>query len=83
MNIIKALEKRGWFIHGSLTNASEEGLPKVMSLMECSKLYRIGINRLREICSDEDCPFVLRVGSRKKLVKTKQFEEWFTEAKAV
>ena len=52
---------------------------KTMTIQECSELYKIGVNRLRQICKADYCPFVLRVGTRKKLIKTKEFEKWLSQ----
>ena len=56
---------------------------KTMTIKECSKLYKIGVNRLRQICKADYCPFVLRIGTRKKLIKTKEFEKWLSQCEAI
>ncbi len=56
---------------------------KTMTIQECSELYKIGVNRLRQICKADYCPFVLRVGTRKKLIKTKEFEKWLSQCEAI
>jgi len=56
---------------------------KTMTIKECSQLYKIGVNRLRQICKSEYCPFVLKIGTRKSLIKTKEFEQWLSECEAI
>lgn len=56
---------------------------KVMTIKECSEIYRIGVNRLRELCKMADCPFAVRVGSRKILIKAKAFDDWFNNCEAI
>ena len=46
-----------------------------LTVEEASAYSNIGINRIRELCDDPGCPFVLFVG-RKKLIKRKQFEDY-------
>ena len=46
-----------------------------LTVEEASAYSNIGINRIRELCDDPGCPFVLFVG-RKKLIKSKQFEDY-------
>jgi len=50
-----------------------------ITLEEAADCSGIGINRLRTIAKDVDCPFVLRVGTSKTLVKVKAFERWIDE----
>lgn len=44
-----------------------------MSIEEASEYSHIGINKLRQLTEDDDCPFVLWVGS-KRLIKRQAFE---------
>lgn len=44
-----------------------------LTLEEAAAYSNIGINRLREISDDQNCPFVLWIGS-KRLIKRKPFE---------
>ncbi len=46
-----------------------------LTIDEAAAYSNIGINRIRELCDDPDCSFVLFVG-RKKLIKRKAFEEY-------
>ena len=45
-----------------------------LTLEEAAAYSNIGINRLRDISDEQNCPFVLWVGS-KRLIKRKQFDE--------
>ena len=56
---------------------------KVLTIKECSELYKIGINRLRELCRMSDCPFIVRIGSRKVLIKAKVFDDWFNACECI
>ena len=46
-----------------------------MSTKEASVWSGIGINRLRDIMNQKNCPFVLKIGERKK-IKKDAFKEW-------
>lgn len=46
-----------------------------LTIEEASAYSNIGVNRLREMCDDPMCPFVLFIG-RKKLIKRKAFESY-------
>lgn len=46
-----------------------------LTIEEASKLSNIGINKLRELTNDKDCPFVFRNGN-KKIIKRKQLEKF-------
>ena len=46
-----------------------------LTLEEASKYTGIGINKLRNISDDEECPFVLWVG-RKRLLKREKLDEY-------
>ncbi len=47
----------------------------LLTLEEAAEYFSIGINRLRIITADENCPYVLWVGNR-RLIKRKPFEEY-------
>ena len=49
-----------------------------MSLEEAAEYSHIGINKLRQLTEQEDCPFVLWVGS-KRLIKREKFEAYINE----
>ena len=47
----------------------------LLTLEESAEYFNIGINRLRAMTNDENCPYVLWSGSR-RLIKRKPFEEY-------
>jgi len=53
-----------------------------LTLEEAAAFSNIGINRLREISDDKNCPFVLWVGS-KRLIKRKAFEAFLEKSYSV
>ena len=50
-----------------------------MRIEEASEYSHIGINKLRQLTEDDDCPFVLWVGS-KRLIKRQAFEEFINNS---
>lgn len=46
-----------------------------LTLEEAAAYFNIGINKLRELTNDEDCPFVLYVGN-KRLIKRKIMDKY-------
>ena len=46
-----------------------------LTLEEAASYFGIGINKLREITNDENCPYVLWIGT-KRLIKRKLFENY-------
>ena len=50
-----------------------------LTVEEAAALSNIGVNRLREISDDENCPFVLWVGN-KRLIKRKAFEAFLEKS---
>ena len=46
-----------------------------LTLEEAAAYSNVGINRIREITNNENCPFVLFVGN-KRLIKRKPFEKY-------
>jgi excisionase family DNA binding protein len=48
---------------------------KLLSVTEASKLFGIGMNRIRELSNDKDCPFVIWIGSHRK-IKREEFEKF-------
>ena len=46
-----------------------------LTLKEAAEYFGIGINRLKEITNDDNCEFVLWVGSR-RMIKRKIFEKY-------
>lgn len=46
-----------------------------LTLEEAAAYFNIGVNKLRELTNDEDCPFVLYVGN-KRLIKRKAMDKY-------
>ena len=54
--------------------------PKLtLSIEEAAAYFGIGMNKLRELTEDEQCKFVLFVGS-KRLIKRQMFEKYLEQA---
>lgn len=47
-----------------------------LSIEEAAAYSGIGQHKIREMIEDIDCDFVLRVGTKKSLIKRKKFEEY-------
>lgn len=61
------------------TLLSEKAL---LTLEEASCYFNIGVNKLRELTNDDNCPYVLWNGS-KRLIKRKPFEEFLYNSYSV
>ena len=46
-----------------------------LTVEEASEYSNIGVNKIREISNDDNCPFVLWIGN-KRLIKRKKFDEY-------
>lgn len=53
-----------------------------LTLEEAAAYSNVGINRIREITNNENCPFVLFVGN-KRLIKRKPFEKYLEQAYSI
>ena len=53
-----------------------------LSLEEAAAYFGIGINKLRDMTNDENCPFVLWTGN-KRLIKRKQLERFLETAYSI
>ena len=53
-----------------------------LTLEEAAAYSNIGIHRLREISNEQNCPFVLWVGS-KRLIKRKPFESFLEKSYSI
>ena len=53
-----------------------------LSLEEVTAYFGIGINKLRDMTNDEDCPFVLWNGS-KRLIKRKALEKYLESSYSI
>ena len=54
----------------------------LLTLTEAAEYSNVGVNKLRDITNDENCPFVLFVGS-KRLIKRKPFEAFLERAYSI
>ena len=57
------------------TNLNDLKEKKLLSVTEAAELFGIGMNRIRELSNDKDCPFVIWVGSHRK-IKREAFEKF-------
>lgn len=46
-----------------------------LTIEEAAAYSNIGINKIREISNDDNCPFVLWIGN-KRLIKRRKFDEF-------
>ena len=53
-----------------------------LTLEEAAAYSGIGINRIRDISDEKNCPFVLWVGT-KRLIKRKAFERYMEQAYSI
>lgn len=53
-----------------------------LTIDEAAAHFGIGTNKLREITSNPDCEFVIRVGA-KRLIKRKKFERYLEDVDTV
>ena len=53
-----------------------------LTLEEAAAYSNIGINRLRDISDEQNCPFVLWVGN-KRLIKRKQFDAFMEKSYSI
>ena len=53
-----------------------------LTIDEAAAYFGIGTNKLREITSNPDCEFVIRVGA-KRLIKRKKFDRYFEDVDTV
>ncbi len=67
-------------------NVAENAVPLweklTLTLSEAAALSGIGINKLRDISNDDQCPFVLFIGN-KRLIKRKQFDAFLANAYSI
>lgn len=53
-----------------------------LSIEEAAAYSNIGITTIRNLLADEDCPFVLCIGT-KKLVKRRAFEDYIESTNSI
>lgn len=81
-----------WFWRKTMKNASisyckeEVQIPiyekELLTLNEAAALYNIGVNKIRKLTNDDNCSYVLFVGS-KRLIKRRQFNLYLSEAYSI
>ena len=49
-----------------------------LTVEEASLYFNVGTHKIRELTEDDDCPYVLWIGS-KRLIKKKPFEEYLNK----
>jgi len=50
-----------------------------LTVEEAAEYSNIGVNKIREISNDDNCPFVLWIGN-KRLIKRRKFDEYIERA---
>lgn len=53
-----------------------------LTIKEAAVYSNIGINKLREMTENPDCPFVLYIGKR-KVIKRKEFELYLRKVRKI
>lgn len=53
-----------------------------LTVEEAAAYSGIGLNKIRELSNDEQCPFVLWVGN-KRLIKRKKFDAYIEKAYSI
>jgi len=53
-----------------------------ITIEEAAQYFGIGTSKLRELSNEDNCPFVLWVGS-KRLIKRKKLEEYLSGLKSI
>ena len=53
-----------------------------LTLAEAAEYSNIGVNKLREISKEDNCPFVLWIGN-KRLIKRKRFDAYIEQAYSI
>lgn len=54
-----------------------------ITVEEAAAYSGVGIHRIRELMSENDCDFVLRVGRKKTLIKRVKFEKYLMAHEAI
>ena len=55
----------------------------LLTYYEASAYFGIGINRLRELCRDPACSFVVTTGEKKTMVIRSKLEEYIAERRYI
>ena len=54
-----------------------------LTIMEAAEYSNIGRDKLYAMLQRRDCPFLLHVGTKKKLIKRKKFDEYMEKVNIV
>lgn len=54
-----------------------------LTIEEAAAYSNIGINKLRKMLDEPSCPFVLYVGTGKKVIKRKAFENYIEKCSEI
>ena len=68
----------GYMTDGAIKSAIPVWEKMTLTIEEASAYSNIGLNKLRDMCDEPNCNFVLFVG-RKKLIKRKAFEDYISK----
>ena len=53
-----------------------------LSIEEAAEYSNIGINKIRELTEEPNCPFVLWIG-KKRVIKRKEFEKYIQKIREI
>mgnify|MGYP004661073083 FL=1 len=66
--------------------AARETIPiwekRNLTLEEAAEYFGIGVSKIRELSNQEDCEFVLWIGT-KRLIKRTKLEQYLDDAKSI
>lgn len=65
-----------------VTNLNKLKEKKLLTVNEAAELFGIGRNKIRELTNDKDCPYVIWIGSHRR-IKREAFEKFISELFAV
>lgn len=54
-----------------------------ITIEEAANYSGIGIQKIRELMKEKDCDFVLKIGSKKNLIKRAKFEKYIMSHEAI
>lgn len=54
-----------------------------LSVEEASEYSGIGIHKIRELMNESDSDFTIRIGTKKRLIKRKEFEKYILARHAI
>ena len=54
-----------------------------LTIEEAANYSGIGMHKIRELMNEKDCDFVLRIGTKKTLIKRVKFEKYILAHEAI